>query len=453
MYTGFDYGTSHCAIAAPVNQQIQLVNLESDTPYMPSNLHIAHQGLLVQAMAQTIADDQKKDYIQRRRADLLLASRIQDNLSIDTSQTYWNVGQQAIKTYRTQPLEGWFVKSPKSFLGAAGMGSKHIYFLQDIVALMMAYAKTQAEAQLNDSIDQVVIGRPINFQGPDSQKSNEQAINILTEAARLVGFKQVEFFYEPLGAGIDFETSLTRDQTVLVIDAGGGTTDCSLIRMGPSHIHQQDRNADFLGHSGMRVGGNDFDIQLTYTEIMKLLGKNTTLKSGLPVPHHLFYIASQVNDIPAQAEFYSQASEEKIMNLQENAQQPELIRRLATLQQEALTFALWQSAEECKINLCQQDSSQIGFDYLETGLSTNISQATFNDAAAHSIRKISDLILEPARQAATTPDLIYLTGGTAKLPIVQAAVKQQFPQTPMVDGNYFGSVATGLAKWAQRLFR
>ncbi len=57
---------------------------------------------------------------------------------------------------------------------------------------------------------QTVIGRPINFQGLHGEESNRQAISVLTNAAKRVGFKDVEFQYEPVAAGFEFEASLTK---------------------------------------------------------------------------------------------------------------------------------------------------------------------------------------------------------------------------------------------------
>ncbi|TMP65075.1 molecular chaperone, partial [Pseudoalteromonas sp. S1609] len=83
----------------------------------------------------------------------------------------------------------------------------------------------RAESSLGYTLSQTVIGRPVNFQAVGGEQSNQQAVGILTRAANRAGFKDVEFLYEPLAAGIDYESDLTQDQKVLVIDIGGGTSD------------------------------------------------------------------------------------------------------------------------------------------------------------------------------------------------------------------------------------
>lgn len=51
---------------------------------------------------------------------------------------------------------------------------------------------------------------------------------------------------------------------MLVVDIGGGTTDCSMLLMGPQWHDKANRADSLLGHSGCRVGGNDLDIMLAF---------------------------------------------------------------------------------------------------------------------------------------------------------------------------------------------
>lgn len=109
-----------------------------------------------------------------------------------------------------------------------------------------------------------MIGRPINFQGLGGDEANTQAQGILERAAKRAGFKDVVFQYEPVAAGLDYEATLQEEKRVLVVDIGGGTTDCSLLLMGPQWRSRLDREASLLGHSGCRIGGNDLDIALAF---------------------------------------------------------------------------------------------------------------------------------------------------------------------------------------------
>ena len=102
--------------------------------------------------------------------------------------------------------------------------------------------------------------------------------------------------FEPVAAGLEYEAGLRQEQRVLVLDIGGGTTDCSVLRMGPERARSDDRQADLLGHTGLRIGGNDFDIRLAVAELMPLCGMNGLNKRGLPMPAPLFWNAMSIND-------------------------------------------------------------------------------------------------------------------------------------------------------------
>ena len=67
---------------------------------------------------------------------------------------------------------------------------------------------------------------------------------------------------------------------MLVIDIGGGTSDFSLIRLGPGRAGKADRREDILAYGGVHIGGADFDKQLSLAHVMPLLGLGSQLRSG-----------------------------------------------------------------------------------------------------------------------------------------------------------------------------
>ena len=48
--------------------------------------------------------------------------------------------------------------------------------------------------------------------------------------------------------------------------------------------------------------------------------------------------------------------------------------------------------------------------------------------------------------------MVYLTGGSARSPLIRRALAQQLPGTEIAGGDDFGSVTAGLARWAQVIF-
>ncbi|MEM7150786.1 MAG: molecular chaperone, partial [Pseudomonadota bacterium] len=392
-------------------------------------------------------------YKTARQPLLNTLPRIKSDLDLQAGDDTLFIGREAISEYVQFPEEGYFVKSPKSFFGATGLKQGQINFFEDIATAMILKIKQRAELSLGYTLSQTVIGRPVNFQAVGGEQSNQQAVGILTRAANRAGFKDVEFLYEPLAAGIDYESDLTQDQKVLVIDIGGGTSDCSFVQMGPSFRNKQQRDADFLAHSGKRVGGNDLDIALSYHGLMPLLGLGSTFKSGLPLPNQPFWQACKINDVNLQSQFYSAQHYRELSAQLRDVSAPELYKRLIHLQQNKQGHQLVQQAEAAKIALTSANSFNCDLAFLDNSLSKDISVADLALAVDDSISQIVTLAKQAITDANTTPDVIYLTGGSAQSPLIKAALSEHLGNIKMVNGDHFGSVTAGLTKWASMLYK
>jgi len=46
-----------------------------------------------------------------------------------------------------------------------------------------------------------------------------------------------------------------------------------------------------------------------------------------------------------------------------------------------------------------------------------------------------------------------VTGGSGQSPVIRQAIKEKIGTVEVVDGDHFGSVASGLTVWAERLYR
>lgn len=453
MIVGFDYGSSNCAMGVLNNQQVQLVPLEQGKFYLPSTLYAQHSSLIVDYVARQIGCETTLSEYQTSRQGLLnMAAAKRRELDLLPSEQGVYIGEQAINEYLNYPEEGFYVKSPKSFFGAVGLKPEQMAFFEDIASAMIAAIKTRAEQSLGQSLTHTVIGRPVNFQAIGGEQSNQQAIAILTTAAKRAGFKEVEFLYEPLAAGIDFETNLTRDQKVLVVDIGGGTSDCSFVQMGPSFRTKTSRSDDFLAHTGKRIGGNDLDIALCYHQLMPLFGLGSQLKTGLPMPSQPYWQASKINDLHLQSEFYSKQSERSLNALLRDVEAPQLLQRLITLLENKQTHQVVRQGELAKIALSEQSEFTASLEFIEASLHCPITQQQMQDAINDSYKQMVQLALDAIKAAGTQPDTIYLTGGSAQSPLLKAALNTVLGDVPMLNGDNFGSVTAGLTKWANKLF-
>ncbi|MEH6444460.1 MAG: molecular chaperone [Oceanospirillaceae bacterium] len=456
MISGFDYGTSNCAIGvmSPDNQQPVLLPLENGHAFLPSTVYALGRELICEQVAKNIVDEtMQQQYMQTRQGGLNLASRFRVEESIRENEQSLFFGRAAFDQYFAYAGEGYFVKSAKSFLGAKGVRDNYIQFFEDIVTVMMLHIKQQAQLHSASDLSHTVIGRPVNFQGVNSETSNIQALSILETAAKRAGFKEVEFLYEPIAAGFDFERELTCQKNVLVVDIGGGTSDCAMVQMGPKHINKIDRKADFLGHVGERVGGNDFDIHVAARTLMPLLGMNSVLKSGLPMPTQVYWNAVCTNDLGAQAEFNKLETSLLLEQLLRDTTEPQLMQRFHHLRKNKLNQQLVRSAEQTKINLSDMSDTSVDLSFIEENLTSQVAFDQLQDAVRRPLKKMISLMSETIEQAGIKPDVIYITGGSAKSPVIRQAIAEHIGDIEIVNGDHFGSVTSGLTLWASRIFK
>lgn len=456
MISGFDYETSNCAIGIMQknSNESKLLPLEGNRTFLPSTVYALAREFISEQVAKDIVDPKSKaEYMQQRSLNLQRALKFRREESIRNGEQTVFFGDQAFSQYLAFPEEGFFIKSAKSFLGASGLRPEIISFYEDIVTVMISKIKGNAELSSTENLTHTVIGRPINFQGRDSNGSNEQALSILKKAAHRSGFKEVEFMYEPIAAGMSYEADLIEDKKVLVVDIGGGTTDCAMILMGPNHIHKKNRYPDFIGYCGERVGGNDYDIQIAAKTMMPLLGMNSILKSGLPMPTQVYWDAVRTNNVGAQNKFHNVETAVLLKQLLRETKEPNLMDRFISVRNNNQNHQIVRDAEKAKIKLSSTNHTNLNLNHIESNLSKTISVEDIRFAIQRPLKVLIALIHETITQSQTKPDLIYLTGGTARSPLIREIIYQHFPDIEVVDGDYYGSVARGLTLWANKIYR
>ena len=146
-------------------------------------------------------------------------------------------GRAAVAEY-LDGTPGRLMRSLKSLLGSSLMhetttiGDRNIGYA-DIVTLYLRTLRERASAAGGRALDAVVLGRPVRFDDDDVERDRE-AQRTLAACARAAGFRHVEFQFEPIAAAFDYERTIEREESVLVIDVGGGTADFTVIRLSPA---------------------------------------------------------------------------------------------------------------------------------------------------------------------------------------------------------------------------
>ncbi|WP_340678695.1 molecular chaperone [Paraglaciecola sp.] len=474
MFAGLDFGTSNCSIGIMHAGQPTLIPLEDGKTRLPSCLFIEKESSNTVTLSDaeiasrvttlknqqitaakaatdealiTIARKQLRKEYRDKTANNTRAQSIVEALRSNGDVIF---GEEAELSHVAEPENGFYIKSPKSFLGA-DISSAQKQVFSDIVEKMLAFIKQEAEYVKQIEIDQVVIGRPVNFHGLLGRDGNAQALDIIGSAALKVGYKQVEFLMEPVAAAYDYERQLSRDKLVLILDLGGGTTDCSMIQIGPGFVHQQDRQSGILSHTGQRIGGIDLDNKLALMALMPHFGKSAMLSNGLPVPNNLFRQAVSMNDVSAQQEFNARRTGIEINDYCKITTDPRL-NRLKTLRDGKFGLRVSRSAEQAKILLSEKSPIALPLHYIENDFNISISREQLSDAIADELRKFEVLMTDAIKQAGALPDALYVTGGTAMSPVIQQWIHRVFPDMEVFIGDHFGSVTSGLTTHAQRLF-
>ena len=428
MHCAIDFGTSNSAIAVPGSAadgtDLALVPLEGEHLNMPTAVFYLAEGPETQGPPRAF-------------------------------------GRAAVAAY-VDGLEGRLMRSMKSILGSAlvdqttevggGRGVKYL----DVIAGYLLHLKQRAQAHTGREIDRVVLGRPVFFVDDDPLR-DAQAQASLASAAQRVGFRELQFQYEPIAAAFDHERSVQREELVLVADIGGGTSDFSVVRVGPERARRLERKDDILANHGVHVAGTDFDRRIELAAVLPAFGYGAfgPSQAGAPpreVPSGVYFDLATWHLINT---VYSPQRVAELRGLRTWYADPRHHRRLMTVVEERLGHELAARAEQAKIEVAGGAATTIDLGLVEHRLAAALDEAT----AVHAIDDDMDRIVDAARitvaQAGLRDDQVaslFFTGGSTGLRILAQRIAAAFPAARVVRGDRFSSVATGLGIHAARCF-
>ncbi|HUO90967.1 MAG TPA: Hsp70 family protein [Rhizomicrobium sp.] len=365
-------------------------------------------------------------------------------------------GASAIETYIGQH-DGRLMRALKSILASplidekTALGSRMVP-LTEVVEIFVRHLKQQAETFAGRELTAVVHGRPVRFV-EDDDAADARAERVLAGIANKVGFRDVAFVYEPIAAAYHYEESVSREETVLIADIGGGTSDFTVIRIGPKRRLRADRTGDILANDGVRIGGTDFDTLLSLDAVMPLLGMGTQLvEKNLPMPNSLYYELATWSTINFT---YTFQNERMLVELVAGAREPEKVARLLRVIRERLGHRIAFSVEDAKIALSEAGAAPLLLDFVEAGLAAEATRHGFDNAIGAKTDRLHAIARSCIRDAGLTPGdihTIFFTGGSGRVPAVRNAVIHAAPQAHATAGSGFLSVALGLTREAQKRF-
>lgn len=321
-----------------------------------------------------------------------------------------------------------------------------------IITAFLRHLKDQADARAGEPIDSVVIGRPVHFVDNDPQ-ADIQAEAELRAIAQRIGFKHIEFQYEPIAAAFAHEAAVSGEKLALVADLGGGTSDFTIIKLSNRYTHKPDRSSDILANTGVRIGGNDFDKELSLAAILPEMGYRSTYgPKNLEVPLKPFHDLAEWSKVNF---LYTPKMLMQVRQyLHESYDKKRLGRLLSVLEHET-GHLLLAAAEETKIALSTQEEYSAAFDFVEKDLRIPIKRNLFESSIADDVDQIMNSVkacLQDAAVQSDAIDLVILTGGSTEVQSVQLAFRQLFAQASVADQNKLSSVGLGLGYDSQRKF-
>jgi len=366
-------------------------------------------------------------------------------------------GAEAIDTYIGQ-TEGRLMRALKSILGSplidekTALGYRQIA-LTEVVEIFIRHLKVKAEAFAGEEITAVVHGRPVRFVD-DDEVADARAQSVLKDIAHRAGFRDVSFVYEPIAAAYHYEETANAEEIVLIADIGGGTSDFSVIRIGPDRRARPDRMDDILANAGERIGGTDFDRFLSLDAVMPLLGMGTQLVSkNLPMPKSLYFELATWSLINWA---YTRRNEREVAELVADSRAPEKISRLLKTLKRRLGHRIAFAVEDAKIALSDSDTTEIALAFIEAGLAAQATRNGFDKAIYAKTYRLTSLAAECIRDAglkAEDVSTIFFTGGSSRVPAVRSCVAAAAPSARIAAGSDFLSVALGLTREAQRRYK
>src|SRR5215471_5861628 len=162
-------------------------------------------------------------------------------------------GPTAIERYLAADEKGRLIQSLKSFLASRLFTGTSVYgkqfSLEDLITIMLREIRIQSESQIGPFAGPIAVGRPIRYSNADNEADNQFALDRLTRALTKAGIGPVIFEYEPVAAAFFYESRLDHDELILIGDFGGGTSDFSILRVGPGA--RRDRTHRILGTEGV----------------------------------------------------------------------------------------------------------------------------------------------------------------------------------------------------------
>ena len=368
-------------------------------------------------------------------------------------RTHGLTGPAAIERYLDAEEKGRLIQSLKSHLSSRSLTGTEIFGrrhkLEEVISRLLSDLRKAAERQFERKISYAMVGRPVRFVGSESEEDDDFAVTRLREAFALAGIEHVEFEMEPVAAAYSYESTLDHDELILIGDFGGGTSDFSLLRVGPGVRRRGRIASDLVGNSGVGLAGDAFDARIVRKLISPALGSNSEARSlNKLLPAVPAWIYANLERWHYLSFLRTNSVREILKSARARALEPEKIAALIAIVDEDLGYQLHQAVQQVKFALSRSEAAEFRFHEAGLDLRIPVSRGEFElwiVEELQSIEQCMDSLLHGSGVDPRDVDRVFLTGGTSFVPAVRRIFAERFGEDRIRSGNEFTSVARGLA--------
>lgn len=364
-------------------------------------------------------------------------------------------GKGALNEYVARGSRGRLVRSLKRFLPMRGFARTTIgartYTLEQLIAALLREMRERADRFFGARVKRALLGRPARFSA--SEADDIFARDRLRDAALLAGFDAVDFCPEPVAAARDFRGQLVGKKLLLVCDFGGGTSDYSLVRMSDGGFSL----SDVLGTHGVSVAGDALDGSLMRAKLAKHFGADVRYRvplgdNVLSMPRPLMEKLCSPAEMSLLAERDARRFLSDVRSWSLGGDDKRHIDQLLTMVEDTLGFTVFEAIEQAKKELSREQRTTLSLHVPGIDIDQEITREDFEAGAGRELRAIVlalDATLDRANVGAEAVDLVCLTGGTARVPLVEGALRARFGAERLHSLSGLHAVVEGLARHAR----
>jgi molecular chaperone DnaK len=262
------------------------------------------------------------------------------------------------------------------------------YSPPEVGARVLMKLKRAAEEYLGEPVTEAVITVPAYFN--DSQRQATK------DAGKIAGLEVKRIINEPTAAALAYGLDKTKEQLIAVFDMGGGTFDISVLEVGDKVVEVVSTNGD------THLGGDDID-----NTLMDWLVAEFKKDTGIDV------------------------SKDKMV-----------LQRLKEASEKAKIEL--SSVQETEINLPYLTADATGPKHLLKKLSRAKFEQMIEGIVARAIEPCKKALADAGKKVSDIHEVV-LVGGSTRIPLVQAKVKEFFGREPNRSVNADEVVALGAA--------